>query len=41
VSAHLLGGVIRDSTSAAIRERAVAVANPLRDFLQDVELIEA
>jgi hypothetical protein len=41
VSAHLLGGVVRDSTSAAIRERAVAVANPLRDFLEDVELIEA
>ena len=41
VSAHLLGRVVHDSTSAAIRERAVAVANPLRDFLEDVELIEA
>ena len=41
VSRHILGGVVRDSTSAAIQERAVAVANPLRDFLEDVELIEA
>ncbi len=41
VSRHMLGGVIRDSTSAAISERAVAVANPLRDFLEEVELIEA
>lgn len=41
VSRHLLGGVVRESTAAAIRERAVAVANPLRDFLEDVELVEA
>ncbi len=41
VSRHMLGGVTRDSTSAAISERAVAVANPLRDFLEEVELIEA
>lgn len=40
VTRHLLGGRMRDSISAAIRERAVAVANPLRDFLEDVELIE-
>ncbi len=41
VSRHLLGGVVRESTTQAIRERAVAVANPLRDFLEDVELVEA
>ena len=41
VSRHLLGGVVRDTTTAAISERAVAVANPLRDFLEDVELIES
>lgn len=40
VSRHLLGEV-RDTTSRAIRERAVAVANPLKDFLEDVELVEA
>ena len=39
VSRHLIG-TVRDSTSAAISERAVAVANPLRDFLEEVELIE-
>ena len=27
--------------SDALRERAVAVANPLKDFLEDVELVEA
>jgi hypothetical protein len=41
VSRHLLGGIVRESTTQAIRERAVAVANPLKDFLEDVELIEA
>jgi len=41
VSRHILGGIVRETTSAAIRERAVAVANPLKDFLEDVELIEA
>lgn len=41
VSRHMLGGLARESTYAAIRERAVAVANPLRDFLEDVELIES
>lgn len=40
VSRHMLGKV-RESTSEAIRERAVAVANPLRDFLEDVELVES
>ena len=40
VSRHMLGQV-RDSTSEAIRERAVAVANPLRDFLEEVELVES
>ena len=41
VSRHLLGGIVRETTSLAIRERAVAVANPLKDFLEEVELIEA
>ena len=41
VSRHILGGIVRDTTSAAIQERAIAVANPLKDFLEDVELIEA
>lgn len=40
VSRHLLGGIVRESTTEAIRERAVAVANPLRDFLEEVELVE-
>jgi hypothetical protein len=39
VARHLLGGTVRESTSAAISERAVAVANPLRDFLEEVELV--
>jgi len=30
-----------DAMSDALRERAVAVANPLKDFLEDVELVEA
>jgi hypothetical protein len=29
------GAVLAD----AIRERAIAVANPLKDFLEDVELV--
>lgn len=41
VSRHIIGGEARASTSEAIRERAIAVANPLRDFLEEVELIEA
>ena len=41
VSRHITGGIVRDTTKMAIRERAVAVANPLKDFLEDVELIEA
>jgi hypothetical protein len=41
VSRHLMGDWARESTSEALRERAVAVANPLRDFLEEVELIEA
>ena len=40
VSRHMLGQV-RDSTSQAIRERAIAVANPLRDFLEEVELVDS
>jgi hypothetical protein len=41
VASRRLVGVVRDSISDALRERAIAVANPLRDFLEDVELIEA
>jgi len=37
---HMLGADAPESNEAAIRERAVAVANPLRDFLEDVELVE-
>lgn len=40
VGKHLLGNLAPASTSEAIRERAVAVANPLRDFLEEVELID-
>lgn len=40
VSRHLLGEV-RASASEAIRERAVAVANPLKDFLEEVELVDS
>ena len=44
VSRHLEGvdpDEMNDALSDAIRERAVAVANPLKDFLEDVELVEA
>lgn len=41
VSRHLVGTSRRPALADAIRERAVAVANPLRDFLEDVELVEA
>lgn len=41
VSRHLVGEGARQSIAEAIRERAVAVANPLRDFLEEVELVEA
>ena len=41
VSRHLIGRAAEASTSEAIRERAIAVANPLRDFLEDVELVES
>jgi hypothetical protein len=41
VSRHLVGQASRAALVDAIRERAVAVANPLRDFLEDVELVEA
>ncbi|MEM7414022.1 MAG: hypothetical protein AAF389_00915 [Gemmatimonadota bacterium] len=40
-SRHLLKGETPDSIMAALSERAVAVANPLRDFLEEVELVEA
>ena len=41
VASRRLVGVVRDTIADALRERAIAVANPLRDFLEDVELIEA
>jgi hypothetical protein len=42
VSRHLKGEEPKgDALPEAIRERAVAVANPLKDFLEDVGLIEA
>ena len=41
VSRHLTGESDRAALSEAIRERAVAVANPLKDFLEEVELVEA
>lgn len=42
VSRHLIGDAKRGLVLAdAIRERAIAVANPLKDFLEDVELVEA
>jgi hypothetical protein len=41
VSRHLVGDAKRGAVLAdAIRERAIAVANPLKDFLEDVELVE-
>lgn len=40
-SRHLAGADERPALSEALRERAVAVANPLRDFLEDVELVSA
>ena len=39
VSRQLVGAPGRTALSDAIRERAVAVANPLKDFLEDVELV--
>jgi hypothetical protein len=36
---RLVGKSDRPALVDAIRERAVAVANPLRDFLEDVELV--
>ena len=41
VSRYLVGDTNRANLIEAITERAVAVANPLRDFLGDVELVEA
>lgn len=40
VCRHLVGDANRPALVVAITERAVAVANPLRDFLEDVELVE-
>ena len=41
VSRHMIGDANRESMTEAIRERAIAVANPLRDFLEEVELVDA
>ena len=41
VSRYLVGDTNRTNLIEAITERAVAVTNPLRDFLGDVELVEA
>lgn len=41
VSRRLLGDSARESVQEALSERAVAVANPLRDFLEEVELVDA
>lgn len=41
VARHLVGSSKRPALVGAIRERAVAVANPLRDFLEEVELVGA
>lgn len=41
VGRHLVGDAKRGAVLAdAIKERAIAVANPLKDFLEDVELVE-
>ncbi|HET9947983.1 MAG TPA: hypothetical protein VFQ22_03550 [Longimicrobiales bacterium] len=40
VSRHLVGTAARPGLVEAICERAIAVANPLRDFLEDVELVD-
>lgn len=40
VARRLTGTADRPDLVDAIRERAVAVANPLKDFLEDVELVE-
>jgi hypothetical protein len=40
-SRHLTAPRTSDALSEALRERAVAVANPLKDFLEEVELVEA
>ncbi|MFC1660345.1 hypothetical protein ACFL3S_02615 [Gemmatimonadota bacterium] len=40
VARHLAGpDATSESLATALRERAIAVANPLRDFLEEVELI--
>ncbi len=41
VSRHLGGAAAdRRKTASAITERAIAVANPLKDFLEEVELVD-
>jgi hypothetical protein len=40
VAKHLAGSKAEtDALAAALQERAVAVANPLKDFLEEVELV--
>ena len=43
VSKHIIGdeGQIDESAASALQSRAVAVAGPLGDFLEEVELVEA
>jgi len=40
VSRHLVGVAGRTALAEAISERAIAVANPLKDFLEEVELVD-
>jgi hypothetical protein len=40
VSRHLVGVAGRAALAEALSERAIAVANPLKDFLEEVELVD-
>lgn len=40
VARHLMSAEPIESASVAVTERAIAVANPLRDFLEEVELVQ-
>ena len=40
-SRHLMGRQANKSLSAALSERAIAIVNPLRDFLDEVALIDS
>lgn len=39
VARHLSGDAETESLALALQERAIAVANPLRDFLEEVDLV--